>query len=106
RFVLHWLRDSTLGLPLVLVAVLLGLRLADRLLQRRGVGPSSGLAGAVTAAAVALAAGVAMAVGVPIRAGLLGTHEASALPLPLLTLRDALLALFVTVPVAAAAVAP
>jgi hypothetical protein len=105
RFVLHWLRDSTLALPFVLVAVWLGLRLADRLLERRGVGQSSGLAGAVTAAAVALAAGVAMAVGVPIRAGLLGTHEASALPLPLLTLRDALLALFVTVPVAAAAVA-
>jgi hypothetical protein len=105
RFVLHWLRDSTLALPVVAVAVWLGLRLADKLLERRGVGLASGLAGAVTAAAVALAAGVAIAVGVPIRAGLLGTHEAVALPLPLLTLRDALLALFVTVPVSAAIVA-
>ena len=104
-FVLHWLRDSTLALPVLLVAVWLGLRLADRLLERRGVGSSSGLAGAVTAAAVALAAAAAMAVGTLIREGLLGKHEAAALPLPLLTFRDALLALFVTVPVSAAVVA-
>jgi hypothetical protein len=104
-FVLHWLRDSTLALPLVLLAVWLGLRLAGRLLERRGVGLTRGLRGAVTAAAVGLAAAAAMAVGVPIREGLLGTHEAAGLPLPLLTLRDALLALFVTVPVSAAVVA-
>jgi hypothetical protein len=104
-FVLHWLRDSTLALPVVLIGVWLGLRLADRLLERRAVELSGGLSGAVTAAAVALSAGAAIAVGVPIREGLLRTHEAAALPLPLLTLRDGLLALFVTVPVSAAVVA-
>jgi len=105
RFVLHWLRDSTLALPVVLVAVLLGLMAAEGMLERRGNRLSHRLSGAVTAAAVALATGAAMSVAVPIRNGLFGSHDAVALPLPLHMLRDALLALFVTVPVSAAVVA-
>jgi hypothetical protein len=105
RFALQWLRDSTLALPVVLVAVWVGLRIADGMLERRGNRSMSALAGSVTASAVALAAGAAMAIEIPIRHGLFGSHDAVALPLPLHMLRDGLLALFVTVPVSAAVVA-
>jgi hypothetical protein len=105
RFVLHWLRDATLALPVVLVAVLLGLTAAGGMLERRGNRLSHGLTRAVTTAAVALAAGAAMGVALPIRNAVFGSHDAVSLPLPLHMLRDALLALFVTVPVSAAVVA-
>jgi hypothetical protein len=45
-----------------------------------------------------------MALALPIRNRVFGTHDAVAVPLPLHMLRDALLALFVTVPVSAAVV--
>src|SRR5947209_16329933 len=104
-FVLHWLRDATLALPIVLVAVWFGLRVADGMLERRTDRSTGGLAGFVTAAAVAVAGAAALAVTIPIRDGLFGTHDAVALPLTLHMLRDALLALVVTVPVSAAVVA-
>ena len=105
RFALHWLRDATLAFPVVLVAVWLALRMADGMLARRGERSPSRLSGSVTAAAIALAAAAAMAVEVPIRQNVLGLHSGAALPLPLLMLRDALLALVVTVPVSALLVA-
>jgi len=101
RFALHWLRDAALALPLVFAAVWLGLRVADSMLARRGERSQSRLAGSVTAAAVGLAAAAAMAVTIPIRQDALGLHSGAALPLALLMLRDALLALVVTVPVSA-----
>jgi hypothetical protein len=104
-FVLHWLRDSTLALPVVLAAVWLGLRTADGMLERRANHTAGTLAGAVTAAAVAIAAGAALAVTLPIRHGLFGTHDGVSLPLSVHMLRDALLALVVTVPVSVAVVA-
>jgi hypothetical protein len=103
--VLHAVRDALFAFPLVLVAVWLGHRLADNMLARRGDAETTGLAAAVTVAAIALAAAAATAVAVPIRQDVLGLQSGAALPLPLLMLRDGLLALFVTVPVSAALVA-
>jgi hypothetical protein len=103
--VLHAVRDALFAFPLVLVAVWLGHRLADNMLARRGDAETHGLAAAVTVAAIALAAAAATAVTVPISQDVLGLHSGAALPLPLLMLRDGLLALFVTVPVSAALVA-
>lgn len=72
-FVPHWLRDSTLSVPLVLFAVVVG----------RGVRPAR----AVFAVGVAVAA--AMAIGVPAHAGLFGQathsgHTLATLPTALL----------------------
>src|SRR5207237_4254246 len=81
---LHWLRDSTLALPVVTLAVWLGLRLADRLWPRDAV---------ARAACVALAASVALGIGEPAHAWLFGAEEESELPVLEHILRDAVAAL-------------
>jgi hypothetical protein len=56
--ILHWLRDSTLALPLILIAVWAGVLMARRLIERTGC--SSRLVSALTlGACVALLAAVA-----------------------------------------------
>src|SRR4051795_12643652 len=98
---LHWLRDATLALPLVLVAVWAGVLLARRLIERTGC--SSRLAAAMTlGACVALMAAAAGALGGPAHAAVFGaTHGGHELALPMHLLRDGLLALVVDLPLAA-----
>ena len=92
---LHWLRDSTLSLPLVAVGVLLGAGLARRLLARYGRGSSDLLTALLVAAVLALYASIVLSVGNPIH-GLLfkSTHGGHDLPLVYHILRDGMLALF------------
>ena len=73
---LHWLRDSTLSLPLVFTFVWLGLVATRHLVERRGqaqCGP--GLAVLTCAAVSAIAVSLATAIGVPLHAGLFSAHH-------------------------------
>jgi hypothetical protein len=94
--VIHWLRDSSLSLPLVGMGVFLGAALAQRLLDRYGRSASEVVVGGVVAVVVAFYASVVLSAGNPIH-GLLftsavhgGGHD---LPLAIHVVRDALLAL-------------
>lgn len=96
--VIHWLRDSTLSLPLVALGVFLGAMLAQRLLDRCGRRASDILVGALIAVVLAFYASVVLSIGNPIH-GLLfassvhgGGHD---LPLGIHVVRDGLLALSV-----------
>jgi hypothetical protein len=92
---LHWLRDSTLSLPLIALGVLLGAALSRGLLARYGRGSSDLLTGLLVAAVLALYASIVLSVGNPIH-GLLfkSTHGGHDLPLVYHILRDGMLALF------------
>jgi hypothetical protein len=93
--VVHWLRDSSLALPLVVLSVFLAGALARRLLERYGVGMSDLVASGLVAVVIAVYASVVLAMGNPIH-GLLfpevhgGAHD---LPFALHAVRDGLLAL-------------
>jgi hypothetical protein len=94
--VIHWLRDSTLSLPLVALGVFLGAALARGLLGRYGRNASAVMVGAVVAVVLAFYASVVLSVGNPIH-GLLfassvhgGGHD---LPVGIHVVRDGLLAL-------------
>jgi hypothetical protein len=94
--VIHWLRDSSLSLPLVALGVFLGATLARGLLVRFGRSASAVLVGGVAAVVLAFYASVVLPVGNPIH-GLLfasavhsGGHD---LPLGIHVVRDGLLAL-------------
>jgi len=99
----HALRDGTLALPVVLVAVTVAVLLSGRLL-RATPSASARLRRAVTSVFAAGATALALAAGNPVHERLFGAHEAAELPLPLHMARDALIALVVCLPVAAAAV--
>ena len=94
--VIHWLRDSSLSLPLVAIGVYLGALLAERLLERNGRGASALLVGALVAAVLSLYASVVLSVGNPIHGWLFGGavhgggHD---LPFAVHVLRDGMLAL-------------
>lgn len=94
--VLHWLRDSSLSLPLVALGVFLGAALARGLLRSYGRGSSAVIAGALTAVVVALYASAVLSIGNPIHGVLFassvhgGGHD---LPLGIHVVRDGLLAL-------------
>jgi hypothetical protein len=94
--VIHWLRDSTLSLPLVAVGVVLGAMLARRLLARCGRNASGSLAAALIAVVLAFYASAVLSVGNPIHGVLFaadvhgGGHE---LPVAVHVVRDGLLAL-------------
>ena len=99
---LHWLRDSTLSLPLVFTAVWLGILLARRVIRRHGAELSAGLAGAVVAGTVALTTALALGASSPMHAGLFGaSHGGPELPYALHLARDTLLSLAVTLPLCA-----
>jgi hypothetical protein len=99
---LHWLRDASLGLPLVALGVFLGAELARRLLARYGASASDGLAAAVVVTVSALYASVVLAIGNPIHGlAFAATHGAQQLPLGVHLMRDGLLALSANVPLAA-----
>lgn len=98
-FLLHWLRDSTLSLPLVFAAVWVAILVARRWIERAEVSPR--LAALVLAAVVAATTSFATAAAGPAHAYLFeashGGHELS----PLAHLgRDALIALFMSLPIA------
>ena len=100
-FLLHWLRDGTLSLPLVLLLVWLGLAVARRLIGDRAESDRR-LALMVCAACVGLAAGLSAAIGGPAHGALFpASHGGHELPLLLHAGRDALLSLAVSLPLAA-----
>lgn len=94
--VIHWLRDSSLSLPLVALGIFAGAALARRLLQRNGRGASDMVVGALIAVVLALYASVVLSIGNPVHGWLFGGtihgggHD---LPFALHMLRDGLLAL-------------
>ena len=97
----HWLRDSTLSLPLVFFAVWAAILVARRIIERRDT--PDGLAAAVLAASVAVITSLATAAAGPAHAYLFeaqhGGHELS----PLAHLgRDGLVALAAALPLAGA----
>jgi len=91
---IHWLRDSTLALPLVTLAVWMGSRLAERLVARYGAGTSRALVAAVLPVTLAFYASVAVGAGNPVH-GVLFTaqHDGHELPPVVHVLRDSLVAL-------------
>ncbi|HEX2728595.1 MAG TPA: hypothetical protein VHM16_02505, partial [Rubrobacteraceae bacterium] len=100
-FLVHWLRDSTLALPLAFLAVWLGVGLARRIIDGRG-SSSRVLSGAITAATVAALASAFVAMGSPVHEILFDAHDGGhELPVYLHVGRDALLVLAVNVPLAA-----
>src|SRR3989440_118007 len=96
----HWLVDSTLAVPGVIVAVALALRLAARKLAP-GDGASALVRQAIATGAAAPAASLAFAASTPARAWRLGSSESDALPPPLRIARDTLLSLAIALPLAA-----
>jgi hypothetical protein len=106
--VIHWLRDSSLSLPLVAIGVYLGAMLAERLLERHGRGASAPLVGAFVAVVLSLYASIVLSVGNPIHGWLFGGavhgggHD---LPFALHVLRDGMLALVANEVLAVALVA-
>lgn len=99
----HALRDGTLALPVVFLVVAGAVVLSGWLL-RGTPSATGGLRFAVTSVLAAGAAAVALAAGNPVHERLFGAHEHAGLPLPLHMARDAVIALAVCLPVAAAAV--
>jgi hypothetical protein len=97
---LHWLRDSTLSLPLVALGVFFGSLMARNLLRRYGRDASPLMAGAVATVVLALYASIALSIGNPIHGTLFdpaggvhgGGHD---LPFAVHVVRDGLLALTV-----------
>jgi FtsP/CotA-like multicopper oxidase with cupredoxin domain len=96
---LHWLRDSTLALPGVLVAAWAALWLSRRL-WRSGSVPRT-LETAVAASFVAVAVSAALALGTPVHERLFAAHDGHELPLFVHVLRDAVVALAVALPATA-----
>jgi hypothetical protein len=94
----HWLGDSTLALPGVLLAVAFALHLATRKLAPRGGSPPL-VRQAIAAGAAAPAAALAFAASYPLREWLFA-GDGNALPPPVLIARDTLLSLAIALPVA------
>ena len=98
---LHALRDGALAFPVVLLAVTAAMLLSDRVL-RTTTSAAAGLRLAVTSVLAAGGATMALAAGNPVHEQVFGAHEMVELPLPLHMARDAMIALAVCLPVAAA----
>jgi hypothetical protein len=94
--VVHWLRDSSLSLPLVALGVFLGAALARRLLLSYGRSASDVMMGGLVAVVLAFYASVVLSTGNPVH-GLLFASEVHGgghdLPLGIHVVRDGLLAL-------------
>ena len=99
----HALRDGTLALPVVILAVTGALFLARWLLQATP-SATARLRFAVTSVLAAGAAAMALAAGNPVHERLFGAHEHAGLPLLLHVARDSVIALAVCLPMAAAVV--
>src|SRR5262249_39426097 len=94
----HWLGDSTLALPGVVIAVAGALTLARSLAQADWSSPA--VRRIVAAGAAAPAASLAYAASFPLRDAVFGATEADALPPPLRVARDTMLALAFALPFA------
>src|SRR6185295_11778065 len=93
---LHWLRDATLALPLIFVAVWVGLLLCRRILDRTGE-PGAVVGTALTAALVAAVTSAVLGLSNPLHGLAFGHHHLGAeLPWALHMGRDALAAFPVT----------
>src|SRR5919204_1659691 len=104
--IVHWLRDSTLALPMIVFGVLLATHLARRLLARFGADASRLTTSALIATVVALYAAIVVAVGNPLHEALFGgEHGGHDLPVWAHLMRDGLLALTADLVIAAGAVA-
>jgi hypothetical protein len=94
--VIHWLRDSSLSLPLVALGVFFGSLMARNLLRRYGPRSSSLMVAAVITVVIAMYASIALSIGNPIHGYLFagavhgGGHD---LPFAVHVVRDGLLAL-------------
>ena len=100
--IIHWLRDSTLALPMIAFGVFLATHLARRLLARYGTDASRLTTSALIATVVSLYAAVIVAVGNPLHAALFGgEHGGHDLPVWAHLVRDGLLALTADVVIAA-----
>src|SRR5919202_1349123 len=100
--VVHWLRDSTLALPMIVFGVFLATHLARRLLARYGTDASRLTTSALIATVVSLYAAVVVAVGNPLHAALFGgEHGGHDLPVWAHLVRDGLLALTADLVIAA-----
>lgn len=98
--IMHWLRDSTLSLPLVFAAVWVAILVARRWIERADAPPR--LAGLALAGVVAAATSVATAAGGPAHSYLFeATHGGHELSLFAHLGRDTLIALAVSLPIAA-----
>src|SRR4051812_10996660 len=86
-FLAHWLRDGTLALPLVAIAVALGLVLASRIASWRDV-RSPATIGVITATSVAYLASCSLALANRVYPLIFGSHNLHALPLSVHLLRD------------------
>lgn len=95
--VLHWLRDSALALPLVLIAVVIAMALSDRLLRRFHAHGSGRLAAVVRAAMSAAITSVAVVAAIPVHELLFqmetGHHGSPTIPFPVDIGRDGLFTL-------------
>ena len=99
----HALRDGTVALPLICVAVWIGIVLGRRLINRWGAADSRLLAAGVLAVSVAVAASLAQGLTNPAHASLFGAHHGGHEPsLVVHMVRDGLLALFANSILAAA----
>src|SRR5438270_2033704 len=93
-WLLHWLRDSSLALPLVCVGVWMGSQLAARLVQRYTSLAPRKLLDAVQPVCLALYASILLTAGNPLHGVLFASqHDGHDLPLVLHVLRDGLVAL-------------
>ena len=89
----HWLRDATLALPIVFVAVWAGMLLCRRLLERAGARPGPVAGTLLLAASVAAATSAVLGLSNPLHGLAFGHHHLAAeLPWPLHMGRDALAA--------------
>jgi FtsP/CotA-like multicopper oxidase with cupredoxin domain len=102
-FLIHWLRDSTLALPIIFMTVWLAVVLARRVIDRERDRISARMATTVLACFVAIGASLATAAGNPAHSALFGAHHGGPeLPLALHILRDGLAVLAVNLPIALA----
>lgn len=74
---IHWLRDSTLALPICVFAAWLGVRVAQRLLERSGHSSSRLRAGALVASATSILASVLLLAASPLHAALFHARHAN-----------------------------
>ena len=91
--VIHWLRDSTLSLPLLVWAVWLGMVITRNLLERWGRSQSRLATALLLASLTAFLASLSAAGGNPVHEGLFGAHDHNGLAVPLHLARDGLIAL-------------
>jgi len=99
--VIHWLRDSTLALPVVFAAVWLAVVLTRRMIERHELETRPVASGILLAGSAAFASACSLAFANPLHSTLFNAqHGGHDLPFALHLVRDGLLALALALPVA------